>query len=753
MADGPEIIAKKFLNRTNRHLFLTGRAGTGKTTFLRGIISETHKKAVIAAPTGVAAINAGGVTLHSLFQLPFGSYVPSDGFRFSAEMQTEINTPRTLMRNIHMHESKRRLIREMELLIIDEVSMLRADIVDAIDRIMRSVRRQRGLPFGGVQVLFIGDLLQLPPVVKDDEWMVLREFYKSIHFFEALALKEEPPLYIELEKIYRQTDPLFIGLLNHFRDNAVTREDVEILNRHYRPGVSPGENDGYIYLTTHNRIADEINRKALGKLQARVFSYAAEVDKEFREQQYPMDAALQLKVGAQVMFIKNDVSGYRRFFNGKIGTVTELEEEAIEVSFSDGSDPVLVEKHTWYNKRYRLNAADNEIREEVLGSFTQYPLKLAWAVTVHKSQGLTFEKAIIDVENAFAPGQIYVALSRLVSLDGLVLSSPVPTAGFAPDTDIAAFAATSPPEDQIDTILEQETHRFVESRLLQYYDFSDLREAFDHHLRSYNKDEKRSAKQQYKGRVLAIRDRFEPQHAIAGRFRKQVLEITQLPDEGYLVLLQARVEAALEYFEPLIREVSASLHALIRELEEAVGVKQYLKELQELEASFFSKIQRLRKAVALVAAVRKNEELTRDDFASQEELQTRAGMLQAGKKGKGRKGKGEVAAGKKKKGTGKKQEKGASAKMSFEMFRSGKGVAEIAKERKLAASTIESHLVGFIEKGEMEILEILDEEKVAEIRQALEEHYRDSVSPVKKALGNAYSFGEIRMVLAMEGKG
>jgi hypothetical protein len=747
MADGPEIIAKKFLNRTNRHLFLTGRAGTGKTTFLRGIISETHKKAVIAAPTGVAAINAGGVTLHSLFQLPFGSYVPSDGFRFTAELQSEINTPRTLMRNIHMHESKRRLIREMELLIIDEVSMLRADIVDAMDRIMRSVRRQRGLPFGGVQVLFIGDLLQLPPVVKDDEWMVLREFYKSIHFFEALALKEEPPLYIELEKIYRQTDPVFIGLLNHFRDNAVTREDVEILNRYYRPGVSPGENDGYIYLTTHNRIADEINRQALGKLQARTFSYAAEVDKEFREQQYPMDAALQLKVGAQVMFIKNDVSGYRRFFNGKIGTVTELEEDAIEVSFNDGSDPVLVEKHTWYHKRYKLNEADNEIREEVLGSFTQYPLKLAWAVTVHKSQGLTFEKAIIDVENAFAPGQIYVALSRLVSLDGLVLSSPVPTGGFAPDTDIAAFAATSPPEDQIDMILEQETHRFVKSKLLQTYDFRDLQEAFSYHLRSYNKDEKRSAKQRYMSTMVRIQEQFRPEVAVAEKFRKQVEEITGNPGEGYLELLYGRVKAATDYFEPGIMKVSAAIASLIGELKDAVGVKQYLKELRELEAVFYSRLQQLRKSVALVASVQRKQDLRKEEYTSEQEMKAREVLAEAGKGGK-RKAKAEGG-----KARGVKMKKGDSARMSYEMFKSGKPLLEIAKERGLTVATVQGHMVSYIRKGELDILELLDEEKVQDISRALKDHYKDSIAPVKKVLGATYSFGEIRMVLAMEGKG
>ncbi|MEX0982243.1 MAG: helix-turn-helix domain-containing protein [Bacteroidales bacterium] len=748
MENGPEVIAKKFLNRTNRHLFLTGRAGTGKTTFLRGIISETHKKAVIAAPTGVAAINAGGVTLHSLFQLPFGGYVPSESYQFTEVPGSEINNPRTLMRHLHMHETKRRLIREMELLIIDEVSMLRADILDAIDRILQSVRRQRGIAFGGVQLLFIGDLLQLPPVVREDEWAILRNFYKSIHFFEAVALKDEPPLYIELEKIYRQSDPVFIRLLNNFRDNRVTQEDVAILNRYYKPDFSPGEQEGYIYLTTHNRIADEVNRRELKKLPGKIYSYAAGVEKDFRDHQFPLDQELQLKKGAQVMFIKNDLSGYQRFFNGKIGTVTELGEDEIEVGFNDGSDPVQVEKHVWLNKRYKLNITDNSIEEEVLGSFTQFPLKLAWAVTVHKSQGLTFERAIIDVENAFAPGQIYVALSRLVSLDGLVLSSPVPANGFAPDRDIAAFAATRPPDSEIDNILERETHRFVKSRLLQYFDFGDLQEAFNYHLRSYTKDEKRSAKQRYMPRVLDIQARFRPEAVVAGRFRGEIVEITDRGGEEYLGQLKERVAAALGYFEPRLRGISAAIVSLIDELHDAVGVKQYLKELRELEAAFFAKLQLLRKSVALVEAVQQRRDLVKREYSSDAEMKAREELAgkAAGKRGKKIGGTGKKGAGKK--GTGKKVQKGDSARLSYEMLRGGKGIGEIAKERELAESTIQGHMSEFIRKGELDILELMDEDRYAEIRKAIRDHYKDSLTPVLKALGKGYSFGDIKMVMA-----
>ena len=748
MEKAPEIIARQFLNRTNRHLFLTGKAGTGKTTFLRGILGEIHKKAVIAAPTGVAAINAGGVTLHSLFQLPFGTYIPTDEVKLPEALSSEFNTPRTLMRAIHMHGSKRRLIQEMELLIIDEVSMLRADILDAINQVLQSIRRQRGVPFGGVQVLFIGDLMQLPPVVKEDEWMVLKHFYRSIHFFEALALKDKPPLYLEMEKVYRQTDSRFIKLLNHFRDNKVSSEDIEILNAHYQPGFKPRPGAGYIYLTTHNRIADSINREELQKLKGKSIHYQAEVEKDFSEHLFPLDGDLVLKENAQVMFIKNDISGEGRFYNGKIGTVISISGEEIEVGFNDGSDPVQVEKHTWYNKRYRLNKENNEIKEEVMGTFTQYPLKLAWAVTVHKSQGLTFEKAIIDVENAFAPGQIYVALSRLVSLEGLVLSSRVPFRGLSTDQAISAYASSGPRGEEIDRILEQETHLYIREKLVQYYDFSDLLEAFGYHLNTYTKDEKRSAKQRYKPRIAEIQSMVKREKEFASRFRREIEAMTTSGSPDYLRLLHERVLAALHYFEPRLKEISGSIIYLIDELKEAVGVKSYLNELKELEASVFSKLQSLRKAVALVNSILQNQELGKREYVEEGEKELRKEMeKQTGTKSKtGKKGKSTGAR------KGRTMKKGDSAKMSYEMLKAGKTIPQIASEREMAVSTIESHMLEFLRTGDLDILEILDEEKVSEIRAALRRYYKDSIVPVKKMLGNSYSYSEIRMVMAGRGK-
>lgn len=399
----PAQIAEKFINNTNCPVFLTGKAGTGKTTFLKNIVKSTHKKTVVAAPTGIAAINAAGVTLHSLFQLPFGSFVPTDQF-FSGDYGQKFNTPSSLFKEMKMGETKRKLINEMELLIIDEVSMLRADLLDAIDTVCKSIRKEPHLPFGGIQVLFIGDLLQLPPVVKDHEWRVLSDFYSSVYFFDAQVLQDKKPVFIELDKIYRQSDEKFIALLNELRDNAVTPALAQKLNEYYKPGFKTGKEE-YIYLTTHNAKANSINQKELNKIVAYSETYKATVTGDFNEYTYPVDPKLELKQGAQVMFIKNDPTGEQKFFNGKIGQVKELDQESITVEFSDGSTPVKVERYQWENTKFELNGSNNEIEEKVVGTFEQFPLRLAWAITIHKSQGLTFERAVIDLESVFAQGK------------------------------------------------------------------------------------------------------------------------------------------------------------------------------------------------------------------------------------------------------------------------------------------------------------------------------------------------------------
>jgi len=368
-------------------VFLTGKAGTGKTTFLKEIIHLTHKNAIIAAPPGIAAINAGGVTLHSLFQLPFGTFIPTNEIDTSKGISFQMSTPRTILENMQMNSTKRNMLKELELLIIDEVSMLRADILDAIDVVLKHVRRRRNEAFGGVQILFIGDMLQLPPVVKDAEWGQLKNHYHRMFFFEAQVLRQNKPIYIELEKIFRQTNQTFISILNNLRENKISENDIKTLNKYYEPDFQPKPEDGYVFLTTHNYKADQTNSNELKKINNKTYKYKAEVIGDFSEHMFPLEEIMELKKDAQVMFVKNDYSGEKRYFNGKIGTVSALSGESIEVDFNDGSEKVTVDKYTWENKKYSLNKETNEINEDVKGSFKHYPLKLAWAITVHKSQG------------------------------------------------------------------------------------------------------------------------------------------------------------------------------------------------------------------------------------------------------------------------------------------------------------------------------------------------------------------------------
>ncbi|MFO7829495.1 MAG: PIF1 family DEAD/DEAH box helicase, partial [Bacteroidales bacterium] len=439
----------KFINGTNQSLFLTGKAGTGKTTLLKEIVDTTHKKTVIAAPTGIAAINAGGVTLHSLFHLPFGSYIPDHIIPAGGDLSFQLTTSQMLIRNLKMNAQKKALIREMELLIIDEVSMLRADMMDAIDKILRYVRRS-SKPFGGLQILFIGDLWQLPPVVKSQEWSILKNYYADIFFFNARVFQQTELIYLELEKIYRQSDPDFIDLLNHFRLNDAGNKEIEILNQQYKKDFDLLDNEGYIYLTTHNHKADKVNKRALEKLPGKSFRFDAKINGDFSEYAYPVDLTLELKEGAQVMFIKNDYSGNQAYFNGKIGKVEHVDAEHIEVGFLDGSPSAIVEPYTWENKKFAINSETKGIEEKITGTFTHYPLKLAWAITIHKSQGLTFDKAMIDISQVFAAGQTYVALSRLTSLKGLVLAQPVRLTGPETGQHLFDFAQSkTPPEEAI----------------------------------------------------------------------------------------------------------------------------------------------------------------------------------------------------------------------------------------------------------------------------------------------------------------
>lgn len=425
----PELeLAWKFIENTGTNLFLTGKAGTGKTTFLRLLKARSPKRMVVLAPTGIAAINAGGVTIHSFFQLPFAPYVPDTSF--SADGSASYR--------FRFGKEKINIMRSMDLLVIDEISMVRADLLDAVDHILRRYR-DRSKPFGGVQLLMIGDLQQLAPVVKDDEWKLLKNYYDTPYFFSSQALKDAEFCSIELTTVYRQSDTAFLDMLNRIRENRCDAALLETLNRRYLPDFKPDKGDGYIRLVTHNYQAQRINNYELEQLPGRTYVYQASIEGKFPEYAYPTELALELKQGAQVMFVKNDSSGNHRYFNGMIGEVTRLAANVIEVRSKEGDEPFVLEPEEWSNAKYVLDEESKEIREEIEGVFRQYPLKLAWAITIHKSQGLTFDKAIIDASGSFAHGQAYVALSRCRTLEGLVLSAPIPERAIISDQAVDAF--------------------------------------------------------------------------------------------------------------------------------------------------------------------------------------------------------------------------------------------------------------------------------------------------------------------------
>ncbi len=726
-------IASKFINSTNCPVFLTGRAGTGKTTFLKEMVRTSHKNTIVAAPTGIAAINAEGVTLHSLFQLPFGCFIPSDNTAGNDNISVQLNTPRTLLRDLQMNATKRRMLQELELLIIDEVSMLRADLLDAIDTVLRAIRRKKNTPFGGVQMLFIGDLLQLPPVVKNEEKKYLAPYYPSIYFFMAKALEHRKPKYIELEKIYRQTDQQFISILNRLRNNQVSDDDISILNKYYKPSFKTEEGDGYISLTTHNWKADEINREALRKLPGSMYSYDATVKGDFNEKSYPVEYTLKLKKGAQVMFIKNDYSGEHRYFNGKIGKVSYLDDEEITVSFDDGSMPATVEPYTWENKRYTLDKGTNEIKEKVIGTFTHHPVKLAWAITVHKSQGLTFRKAIIDVSGAFAPGQVYVALSRLESLDGLVLTAPVPTSGLEQEASIKEFSENKERHELLEEAYKAESLRFTTEFVLNAFNFRWLDNSLRYHIESYDKDLVRSVKQQHKPWAVKLRADFAPVKDVAGKFLLQAEKILNSEKENYLDTLHQRVIAAKGYFEPILKDFSKRIFAHINDLEGEKRVKTYQNELRSLELLFFKQLQLIYKSEALIKSSIDNSELTREKLQNTTLYSDRQDTFsESGKQKKPKQ----------------KKEKGITKAISLKLFKEGKSIPEIAKERSLATTTIEGHLAHYVALGELEAKQFIDEAKMEAIISKAKELDTKNLTPIKNALDFEATYSELRFAIA-----
>ncbi len=758
----PAQLAAKCINQTNKPVFLTGKAGTGKTTFLRNIIEHTHKNAIIVAPTGIAAINAGGVTIHSQFGVPFGLFIPDSSYKIE-NTNTKINTPYTMVKHLNMRDQKRKLLQELELLIIDEVSMLRADLLDTIDFVLKSIRRQQHKPFGGVQVLFIGDLMQLPPVVKEEEWNVLRNYYSSIYFFDAQVLKNEKPVYIELDKIYRQSDNTFIDLLNNLRNNKVTQANIDLLNSYYKPNFDVTSALNTITLTTHNNKADTLNRSALQELKGKSYFFNAIIDGEFNEYAYPVEAYLELKQGAQIMFVKNDVSGKQQYFNGKIGVVSSLNDKEIEIDFRDGTKPFLLEYYQWKNIKYELNPVTNEIDETEIGTFTQYPIKLAWAITVHKSQGLTFEKAILDINRAFAPGQVYVALSRLKSLDGLVLTAPIQFNAISQDKTLVEYAENKPKTEDVKQLIDQETVLFLKGYTLKAYDFVWLYTCLRNHEASYNMTENKSNKQKHQGWAKELIEKFEPLKVNADKFSNQLMQIFESRAEDYLQTVSTRHIAAKNYFYPVLKELSKSILVHIELVKEEKQIKTYLEELLELEGLLYKHLQQLDKVSTVIDNVLNNVEFNKQQLkfnANQNErLELVRQTISITEKAAFEERKAKKASTKKVKkesSTGSDTKKVKAAKpdtkeLSFALYKEGKTVSEIAEARGFAMTTIEGHLAHYVSLGMIPVSQFVAKEKFDVILEASKKiEGENKLTPIKLELGDDYSYSEIRFALATQ---
>lgn len=707
-------LAADFILHTSRSVFLTGKAGTGKTTLLRHIKEVTHKKCVVLAPTGVAAINAGGSTIHSFFSIPpYGPFLPINRNELPPG---NIMDRRRLFQNVRLSQDKKELINDLELMIIDEVSMVRCDLLDVVDVLLRTFRRKQHLPFGGVQVVFIGDLLQLPPVVRNDDWSILGEFYASPYFFDARALAESPPLYIELNKVYRQQDQSFIDLLNHIRNNETDEADFELLERRFNPGFRPGDND-YITLTTHNYKADAINQAELARLHGPLTVIKGKVEGEFPDAALPADMDLHLKVGAQVMFIRNDSDEEPRYYNGKLATITRIDDGEVFVAFRDGSE-MKVGRETWRNIRYTYNQEKESIQEEALGSFHQLPLRLAWAITIHKSQGLTFEKAIVDVGDSFAPGQVYVALSRCTSLDGLVLRSRIAAHAMQNDPRVVDFASKQSDDDVLQTMLGQERRRHQADALMRSFDFQKLpavTRAFLEFLPGKKITDYKAVLDM--GELLA--ERALKLQEVATKFQAQLSQLIEGTGEGHdTSALRERVRKAITYFAD---ELTAGMLSPLNAVMERKGpkTKKYVLELRSVKS----------------AIVRRLEQLQNVTYGD-EVLSSGIQFPDLEKENS------ELA----KPVRGERLPKGASQRATLELHQKGLSVESIATARNLAVTTIVSHLAEFVDSGLVRISDIVPDDKADVIAKALGEMSGEPLVRIKGRLGNDYSYAEIKAV-------
>lgn len=736
--------AIRFINSTASHIFLTGKAGTGKTTFLKNLRDRTHKRMVVVAPTGIAALNAGGVTIHSQFLFPFGMFLPDRNQPASAEGNWY--NANLLGKKHPLDSVRRQVLRSIDLLVIDEVSMLRADLLDAIDYRLKAVTGNFRKSFGGIQLLLIGDLYQLPPVVKREEANNLTQYYKSPWFFESRALQEDGFVYIELDKIFRQNDEPFIDLLNNLRNNHVTTEDIAVLNGHFRSLNEIEEEREVITLTTHNYKADELNQNALRRLEGQSHFLEASVDGDFPENMFPVLKRIELKEAAQIMFTRNDRDG--AYFNGKLATVTSISSDKIEVQLAGSHISYTLKKEIWENKKYRVEADTKEMNDEVIGTFEQYPIKLAWAITVHKSQGLTFDKAIIDVEQAFADGQVYVALSRLRSLDGLILRRRIDPSVVSTDKLVVTFTEANHRPDQLTALIKIKQIDFLRLMAERAFDFGAVLKEL-----SYIKTEADGEKGLSTVPVLLqIKNVLFAEELNTLKFREQLARLLSSDDKQEFL---NRLGKGCEYYKRVLWDLAKSLLKHVEETRMKKRVKGYLSGLSDLDQLLASKIQEVDKLVSLAEGILAGRD--RFDFHDLirkradertvllEEIRKTTGTVPAvpdgKKKGKPRRGR------KTRKGT----DEPSTFDITLKLLGSGLSVDAIATERGLTRGTIESHLARAVEKEQVSVFQFMAEDAVTVIATAIEKMPEEfSSKDLFSSLDGKYGYGELRAVMSHE---
>jgi hypothetical protein len=799
------IIAQNFIDNTDRTIFLTGKAGTGKTTFLHKLKEKSLKRMVVVAPTGVASINAKGVTIHSFFQMPFGPILPNQ----------ELDKSNTFNRKFT--KTKINIIKSLDLLVIDEISMVRADLLDGIDKTLRRFRN-KNLVFGGVQLLMIGDLQQLSPVLRDNDWTLLKPFYRNAFFFSSYAFQKCNPITVELKHIYRQDNPTFIQILNEIRTNNLSQESVNELNKRYNPDFEPKDEEGYISLTTHNNKAELTNQSKLELLKGKSRNYNAIVEGKFLESSYPNKQELIFKIGAQVMFVKNDSSQDKRYFNGKIGKVVSLENDKIIIKCPEDSDTITTTLETWDNITYVVNPTTKEITEEKIGSFTQMPLRLAWSITIHKSQGLTFEKAIIDAESAFAHGQTYVALSRCKSLEGLVLKSKITSNQIITDSNVILFNKQAEENQPTDQDLENSKSDFQLKLISEIFDFYSFLYPVNRLLDIF-----------YKNRTIIIGN-VEPTLVnakngitnllkVANGFKFQLKELaldSDAPETN--TIIQQRFKKALEYYKDQLNQsivepfkdlkfdldnkaIENDLEIQFDAIEELITIKQLyfnafdsgfdVKHFLKLRArAVFLAKEKPKKARKKVLEGTSNVELAeilrklRNQIAeennlvhfqvfTQKALYEMSELLPTNKKelaniidmGKTRIEKygaqilkaindfcfeNDIETFKDEEifeSDQPKRKKGDSNLLSLELYKSGKSIYQIALERELNQNTIFGHLAKFIPTGEIKITDLISDKHYKELLKRIPKVTFDNISDLKHQLDDKYTYGEIKLVL------